>query len=124
MSTSFKGKAKTSPKMDEIRLSEVEVTPVRAHRGLVAWASCVIDDRFYVGDIAVFTRLDGNYRLAYPVRTLRDGRKIPVFHPINHETATALEQAITSRVEALLERNDELPSTKEEMGHETVQGDF
>lgn len=49
-------------------ITEIEITPIRPREGLVAFASCVIDQWLYLGSIAVVTRLDGGYRLTYPTK--------------------------------------------------------
>jgi len=87
-----------------LRVSEVEIVPIKPKEGLVAFTSFVIDDRFYVGDVAIYTRPSGGYRLVYPRKTLPNGRCINVLHPINRMTGEVLEQAVISRFEELTEQ--------------------
>jgi len=82
-------------KMKEIVVSEIQIIPVKPKDGLVAFASCVINNQFYVGDIAIYTRPNGeDYRLVYPCKVLPNGKKINCFHPINRETAEMLKEEI------------------------------
>ena len=79
-----------------MRFSEVNITPVKPHSGLVAIASVVIDDCLYLNSIAVYTKLDGTYRLLYPQKQVGN-RNIDLFHPINHKTSKEIEDAIFKR---------------------------
>ena len=49
-----------------MRVSEVNITPVKPNNGLVGIASVVIDGNIYLNSIAIYTKLDGSYRLLYP----------------------------------------------------------
>lgn len=106
--------------MNEIVISEIQIIPVKPKDGLVAFASCVINDRFYVGDIAIYTRPNGqDYRLVYPCKVLPNGMKINCFHPINRETADNITKEIigaylnlTEKVERM-ERKSEFENGRE-----------
>ncbi|MFA6066447.1 MAG: septation protein SpoVG family protein [Candidatus Babeliaceae bacterium] len=78
------------------RISEIEVTPIKPINGLVAFASFVFDDSFYLGSIGVYTRPSGGYRLAYPTRKTANGG-LHVFHPINRKIATQIEEEIITK---------------------------
>jgi len=81
--------------MKEIAITEIQIIPVKPKDGLVAFASCVINDQFYVGDVAIYTRPNGqNYRLVYPCKVLPNGKKVNCFHPINRESADQLTKEI------------------------------
>lgn len=91
--------------MKEIVVSEVQIIPVKPKGGLVAFASCVIDSQFYVGDIAIYTRPNGeDYRLVYPCKVLPNGKRINCFHPINREAADKVTQAIIAVFRDLTEK--------------------
>ena len=91
--------------MKEIIISEIQIIPVKPKEGLVAFASCVINDQFYVGDIAVYTRPDGSdYRLVFPSKTLHSGARINVFHPINREAGHQLKSQIIKVYLSLTEK--------------------
>lgn len=85
-------------KKKEIAISEVQIFPVKPKNGLIGFASCVIDGRFFVGDVAIYTRPDGSdYRLVYPCKVLPNGKKINCFHPINRETGEVIRKAIINK---------------------------
>ena len=91
--------------MLEINLSEINVTPVRPSNGLSAFCSFVINDSFFVGDVAIYSRLDGSgYRLVYPIKVLSNGAKINCFYPINHKSAQAIEEQIFRVFSNLIEK--------------------
>ncbi len=84
-------------------VSEVEIIPVKPHGGLVAFASCVINDQLYLGNIAIHTRLDGSgWRLVFPVKVLPNGKEIQCVHPVTREAGELLLQAISRKFEALI----------------------
>lgn len=90
-----------------MKISEVNVTPVKPHNGLVAIASVVVDENIYLNSIAVLTKLDGSYRLLYPTKNI-GGRSIHIFHPINQTTSRHIERAIFEKCNELFsERNND-----------------
>jgi len=80
------------------RISEIQIIPIKPKDGLVGFASVVFDNTFYLGSIGIYTRPQGGYRLTYPTRKTTKNT-LPVFHPINKEIATAIEQAIIAEFE-------------------------
>lgn len=91
--------------MKEIIVSEIEIIPVKPKNGLVAFASCVLNSQFYIGDIAIYTRPDGqDYRLVYPSKTLPNGKRINCFYPINREAADTVTGAILTAFRDLIEK--------------------
>ena len=66
--------------MSEIVVSEIQIIPVKPKDGLVAFATCLIYNQLYLGNIAVYsspTSVDG-YRLVYPSKTLKNGTKLSI----------------------------------------------
>lgn len=88
-----------------IKLTEIQIAPVRFRKGLVAFASFVLNDSFFVGDIAIYSRIDQcGYRLVYPTRVLFNGAKINAFKPIHREVADEIEGQVISHFEKLIEK--------------------
>jgi len=83
-------------KMSEFEISEIQVIPVKPNEGLVAFASCVINNSLYVGNIAIYTSPSNQsgFRLVYPVKLLPNGKEINCIHPINKETGEIFSKAI------------------------------
>lgn len=90
-----------------MQVSEVNITPIKPSDGLIAFASCVVDKKLYLGSIGVHTRpKDGSYRITYPTKKV-GARAMDYFHPINREMSKAIEIAITEKCEEVFERGDE-----------------
>ena len=85
----------------ETKIDEIEIIPIKPKGGLIAFASFVLDGKYYVSSVAIFTKLDGSgYRLVYPSKKV-GRRNINIFHPIKAEVGTTIEEAITQKVNEL-----------------------
>ena len=81
-----------------MKITEIQITPIKPNNGLVAFASVVLDNSVYLGFIGVYTRLNGEgYRLTYPTKNVGD-RSLNIYHPINRETSKAIEEAIIAKI--------------------------
>lgn len=95
-----------------IKLSEIQIVPVRPNKGLVAFASFVLNDSFFVGDVAIYTRIDQpGYRLVYPVRYLVTGLRVHCFKPIHKPVADEIENQVNSYYEKLIENVKKMEGT-------------
>ncbi len=89
-----------------MKISEINIQLIKPSNGLVAFASVVLDDKVYLGSIGVHQRLDGaGYRLTYPTKKTGN-RDFHIFHPIERNLGQQIEQAILSKVTALLEKQN------------------
>ena len=90
------------------KISEIELTPIRGKSGLTFFASCLLDQKFFVGNIAVFTKRDGSgFRCVYPTKVLSNGKQIPIFYPVNEEVGDEIQSAISTKATQLLLPNDD-----------------
>ncbi|MCA9341552.1 septation protein SpoVG family protein [Candidatus Saccharibacteria bacterium] len=90
-----------------MEVTEVNIVPVKAIDGLVAFASCVVNGQLYLGSLGVRRRLDGSgYRITYPTKRI-GSQELNYFHPLNRQTGNAIEQAIAAKCNELFERSDE-----------------
>ncbi len=90
-----------------MKVSEVQIVPVKPINGLVGFASCVIDERLFIGSIGVHRRLDGSgYRLTYPTKKIGI-HQLNYFHPVTKEAGEAIEMAIYDKCTELFEGSDE-----------------
>ncbi len=88
--------------MKIMKITEVQIIPIKPNNGLVAFASCVLDDNFYLGSIGIHKKLEGaGYRLTYPTKKIGD-KNIHIYHPINKTASKAIEVAIISKAEKIL----------------------
>lgn len=89
-----------------MKISEISIQLIKPANGLVAFASVVLDGKIYLGSIGVHQRLDGSgYRLTYPTKK-NGNRDFHIFHPIEKSLGQQIEQAILTKVTALLEKQN------------------
>lgn len=87
-----------------MKITEIQITPIKTKDGLVAFASVIFNNCLYLGSVGVYTRLNGSgYRITYPTKRISD-KNINIYHPINKETSKAIERAIISKAEKILKQ--------------------
>lgn len=87
----------------EIKISEIEIIPVKPNNGLVAFSSCIFNEQLYLGEIAIHSLLDGSgYRLVYPAKNFTNGKALNIFYPINRVTGDVIQKAITDEYRKLI----------------------
>jgi DNA-binding cell septation regulator SpoVG len=85
-----------------MKITEIQITPIKPKDGLVAFASIVIENSLYLGSLGVYTRLDDSgYRITYPTKKIGN-KSMNIYHPINKKTSKTIEEAIISEVERIL----------------------
>lgn len=84
-----------------IKISEIQIIPVKANEGLVGFASCVIENGIYLGSIGIITKMSGGFRLVFPTKKIGD-KNFHYHHPINSEASRELENAICAKAEKVL----------------------
>lgn len=89
-------------------VSEVTIIPVKPADGLVAFASCLIDRKLFIGSIGVHKRLDGTgYRLTYPTKKV-GSRQLNYFYPVTKKVGKLIEQEVIAKCIEIFERSDEI----------------
>lgn len=91
------------------RISQIEIFPLPPRRGLVGFASCVLDDWLFLSGIALHAKLDGSLRLVFPVKRLTNGKTLALFHPVSREGTEYLTAPIAEafwRVWGMVERGE------------------
>ena len=87
-----------------MRITEVQIIPIKPKDGLVAIASVIADNCLFLGSLGVYTRLNSSgYRLTYPTKKV-GGRDINIYHPINKETSKAIEEAVILKVKEIFKQ--------------------
>jgi len=85
-----------------MKLTEIQILPVKPNNGLVAFASLVMDGNVYLGSIGIHRKLDGNgFRITYPTKKVAD-KDFHIFHPINMQTSLEIERAIISKANEII----------------------
>ncbi len=89
-----------------MNITEVNLIPVKPQNGLIAFASIVVDGDLYLSSIAIYTKLDGSYRLLYPTK-ITGQRPINYFHPINRTASRQIEDAIFEKCNDIFKKGNE-----------------
>lgn len=84
------------------RVTDVQIIPIKPKDGLVGFASFIFNDSFYFGSIGIYTRPQGGFRLSYPTRKISN-QNISIFHPINKDVASLIDQAIIGKFEEVFD---------------------
>jgi len=92
--------------MIELKISEIQIIPIKPREGLVAFASCVIYNALYVGNIAIYTSplSKSGFRLVYPIKVLPNGKKVHCVHPINKKAGDLITKAIISKYKEIISK--------------------
>lgn len=88
-----------------MKVTEVNIIPVKPQDGLIAFASVVVDENLYLGSIAIYTKMDGSYRLLYPTKMIGN-RSINLFHPINRNISKQIEDSIFEKCNEIFENDN------------------
>ena len=98
-------KTESANKTGSMSVTDIQIVPIKPRDGLLAFVSFVLEGAFYVGDIAIHSRLgrDG-IRLVYPMRTLPNGAKVTAFRPIREDVAREVEKEVQKAYYSLLTR--------------------
>lgn len=85
-----------------MKVTKIEIIPIRPRDGLMAFASVEIDDRFYIGSIGVYKKRDcTGYRITFPTKKVGD-HSLTICHPTTPELSKEIESAITNKAEQML----------------------
>jgi len=87
-------------------ISEIQIIPVKPKCGLLAFVSIVINQQFYVGNIAIYSSpsTEDGFRLVYPCKVLPNGKQINCFHPITKTAGEEVHTAVISKYQELMEK--------------------
>lgn len=84
-----------------MKITEVQIIPIKANNGLIAFGSILFDDCLFLGSIGIHKKLDGSgYRITYPTKKIGE-KDINIFHPINKKVSKLIEDEIIKKVERL-----------------------
>jgi DNA-binding cell septation regulator SpoVG len=87
-----------------MKISEIQIIPIKPQNGLMAFASFVLNDCLYLGSIGIMTRPQGGYRLTYPTRKTASN-DLNIFFPINRQFAQEVENQIIKHFEDVMKLN-------------------
>lgn len=89
-----------------MKISEISIDLVKPRDGLIGFASLVIEESIYLGNIGIIKRLeDDSFRLTYPTRKVGE-KDFNIYYPINKEAGKDIEKAVNKRLKEVLKKND------------------
>ena len=88
-----------------MKISEIKIIPHIGKKGLVALASCILEDCLYIGSIGIYQKLQGGYRITFPNKSNKHG-KVYVFHPIEKEFGLEIQKRIIEEYEKTINTNN------------------
>lgn len=91
--------------MNEIVISEIQIIPIKPKNGLVAFVSCVINNQFYLGNMAIYSSPSAfvGFRVVYPTKILHNGTSLRIMYPINKETGAIIQRRLVEEYLKLIE---------------------
>ncbi len=84
-----------------MKISEIQIIPIKPLNGLVGFASFVLDDNIYLGSVGIMTRPQGGYRLTYPTKKVGT-KDLNIFYPINKIFAETIEKGVINKFEDVM----------------------
>jgi stage V sporulation protein G len=89
--------------MNKLEISEIQILPVKPQNGLIAFCSFVLNNQFYIGDVAIYGRPSGNgLRLVYPNRRLANGKAVSCIHPISKDVGDHITEEVLRKYRELV----------------------
>jgi len=89
-----------------MKISEISIDLVKPKDGLIGFASLVIEESIYLGNIGIIKRLnEDTYRLTYPTRKVGE-KNFNIYYPINKESGQMIEEAVNKRLKEVLKKDD------------------
>ncbi len=84
-----------------MKITEINIIPIKPKDGLIGFASVVLDNGLYLGSIGIYSRLDGTgYRITYPTKKVGD-KDLHIYHPISRDLGMTIEDAIIAKAQYL-----------------------
>ena len=96
--------------LDALEVSGIQIRIVQNGKdGLLAWASCVLNDAVHLNNIAIRRGHDGRLMLTYPAKRTGAGSRYYYFNPISSEAADAVRDAVLARLAVLAKAAEIVP---------------
>jgi len=86
---------------EEIEIAQIEIAPVPPQKGLVAFASFLIDGRYFVGSVAIYTSpsTPGGFRLVYPMKM-----GTCCFRPLSRTVGETIQNAVIAKYQEVIKK--------------------
>ncbi len=86
---------------EKVDIENIQIAPVPPQDGLVGFASFHIDDRFYVGSVAIYTSpsTPGGFRLVYPTKM-----GTYCFRPLSRMVGETIQNAVIAKYQEVMKK--------------------
>lgn len=90
--------------INNLQTSEISIVPIHSENGMVAFASAVVNNQFFIGNIAIYTSpsTSHGFRLVFPNKKLSSGQSIDCFKPITRDAEEKLTKDIVDRYKEII----------------------
>jgi len=90
-----------------MEVTNVDFFTMKPSKGLLGFASVILDGQLYLGSIAVFVRPDtGDIRLSFPQKQLFN-KKVNYFLPLAPELNGKILEAVRTKLNELQEKSEQ-----------------
>lgn len=81
-------------------ITDISYYPINpSPKGLIGFASLVIDNKLALNSIAVYTKPDGSdIRLLFANKILSNGAEVSIVHPVDSQTYKEIKDAIKDKI--------------------------
>ena len=82
----------------KIQLKQIQILPLKCIGGLCGFASCILNDSFFLGNIAIYSSPSSKhgFRVVFPNKKLPSGKVLDVFYPVCKEAGEAIQEAVVN----------------------------
>lgn len=88
----------------ETKVSEITFYPIiPTSKGLICYVSFTYNNELRINDCGIYTKPNGDYRILYPVKVLRNGKVISSVYPINKKIGKYIEDFLLSEYNKFVE---------------------
>lgn len=86
-----------------LQITEVKIKLLEEEsNGLLAWASCVVNESLLLDSIAIRRTQEGKLGLSFPEKKSGTGITYPYFRPISRGAREAFEEAILGKLSTII----------------------
>ncbi len=88
-----------------ISISSVSILPLRPQGGLCGFGSCILNEAYYLGALAIYTSPGSKhgFRVVFPNKRLASGKTVEIFHPLSQEAGAIIEEAIVKEYARIMD---------------------
>ena len=87
---------------DESRITQVEIRFAdQSKKGLVGWASCILDNAIFLNNITILRNESGRYSLRFPIKKSKRNKIYSYFEPVSDEMMRVFTKAIYDKLKEM-----------------------